>query len=297
MALPDIDRAGWARQIGRAAVTSLYDELALAPKPGLVCPGDDGSHRDMDARLLWRSLFSLRHFFLAAARAGAAGSPFEVLRDLGVAAEARMLVATRGVNTHRGAIFSLGLLAAAGGDIVAQGLAPTPFALRDSIRRRWSAAIRAEQVQVHLKATPEFAGPHDIRATSHGVDVARRYGAGGARGEAALGFPSVFALGLPALRTALRRGADRRGALIHALYVLISRVEDSNLLYRGGHAGLRFAQAQAQAFLAGGSVFATGWEQRAAAIRDAMVAQRLSPGGSADLLAATWFAHNLTATA
>jgi triphosphoribosyl-dephospho-CoA synthase len=87
----------------------------LTPKPGLVCPGDNGSHPDMSAALLWRSLFSLRHYFRAIALAGYQRTPFSELQQLGIAAELRMLRATGGVNAHRGAIFNLGLLAAAAG--------------------------------------------------------------------------------------------------------------------------------------------------------------------------------------
>jgi triphosphoribosyl-dephospho-CoA synthase len=265
-------------RIARSAVESLYVELSLSPKPGLVCPGDNGSHRDMDAATLMVSLFSLRHYFRAMAAAGFSGAPFRELRRLGVAAEARMLAATRGVNTHRGAIFHLGLIAAAAGHLESRRETVTAPALSHTVRRRWSTAIR------------------DMRpsAPSHGLLVAARHGAGGARLEAVGGFPSVFGLALPCLRAMLARGQEPRRALLHTLFVLIANVDDTNLLYRGGVPGLRFAQDTAKEFVAAGGVLADDWEARACAIRDAFVARNLSPGGSADLLAATWFAHLLT---
>ena len=106
------DRAEAAR-LGRLAIASLHAELALAPKPGLVTPSDAGSHADMDARTFWRSLAALRGYFEAIAQAGLAQAPFDALRRLGLQAEDAMLRATDGINTHRGAIFSLGLLTAA----------------------------------------------------------------------------------------------------------------------------------------------------------------------------------------
>src|SRR3989442_8164951 len=102
--------------IGRAATLALYEELALSPKPGLVTLTDNGSHADMDAHTFMRSLFALRSYFVRIATLGAEGAPFQVLQQCGIDAEARMLAATGGGNTHRGAIFMLGLLFAAAGD-------------------------------------------------------------------------------------------------------------------------------------------------------------------------------------
>src|SRR5450830_1577900 len=112
----------FCRKMAREAVRSLYQELVLYPKPGLVSLVDNGSHQDMDAATFMRSLFSLRRYFLAIAEAGARGAPFSLLKQLGVQAERRMLSATGGVNTHRGAIFSLGMLCAAVAWSRAQGM-------------------------------------------------------------------------------------------------------------------------------------------------------------------------------
>jgi triphosphoribosyl-dephospho-CoA synthase len=109
-----------AHRIARLAVRSLYHELALYPKPGLVSLRDNGAHRDMDAATFVRSLFSLRGYFATIAAAGMRDAGLAELQQLGIAAESRMLQATRGINTHRGAIFTLGLLAAAGVAICAR---------------------------------------------------------------------------------------------------------------------------------------------------------------------------------
>ena len=107
------------QMIGRAATLALHDELALSPKPGLVTLTDRGSHADMDAHTFMRSLFALRGYFVRIAELGHGGAPFEALEQCGIAAEARMLAATGGVNTHRGAIFMLGLLCASAGVLAA----------------------------------------------------------------------------------------------------------------------------------------------------------------------------------
>lgn len=267
------------RRVGALAVAALREELETWPKPGLVSPRDPGAHADMDAATFGASLAALRGFFPAAAQAGAAGLPFEALRALGVDAEARMLAATGGVNTHRGAIFALGLLAAAAGRLSAAGAAPEAAALRGVLRRDLSPALRA------LPATPG----------SHGAAVLRRHGVGGARAEASAGFPHLFEVVLPALEGARRRGAHRRAAAVEALCASIAVLPDTNLLWRGGAAGLAYARAAARDFLRAGGVHRPGWEEHARALHGELVARRLSPGGSADLLAAALFVEALGA--
>src|ERR1022692_4785863 len=95
---PCVDAGLFHAALGRAAIVSLYDELALEPKPGLVSFADAGSHDDMNAGTFLRSLFALRHFFPCAAAQGAASAAFAPLEALGIAAETRMLRATDGVN-------------------------------------------------------------------------------------------------------------------------------------------------------------------------------------------------------
>ena len=257
---------------------SLHAELVLAPKPGLVCPNDSGSHRDMAAATLYASLFSLRHYFQQIADEGGGRGSFAAMQVLGIAAEAQMMRATRGVNVHRGAIFALGLLVASACRVARRLEHITPGAVSETLRVNWGDDIRAGR-----RGT-----------TSHGDVVAARYGSGGAREQAACGYPAVFQLALPEFRAALENGLDRRRALLQPLFVLIAELDDTNLLYRGGMAGLAFAQGTAHRFLAAGGTSASGWEAEATAIRDAFVARNLSPGGSADLLAATWFVHSVS---
>lgn len=268
-----------ARAIGLAALQSLHQELAAYPKPGLVSPVDSGSHRDMDAPLFFRSLFSLRSYYRDIALAGMRQAPFAKLKTLGITAEARMLKATAGVNTHRGAIFNLGLLAAAAGFVHGtQGLCRTQE-LGGVVRRQWGEAIAA-----HGRSLPN---------TSHGSQVASQHGAGGALAEAVCGFPHVFEVGLPVLLTSLARGADDHAAAVQCLFSLMAVLVDTNLLYRGGSPGLKFAQTCAREFLRAGGVHRADWQRHALDIHRTFINRRLSPGGSADLLGATLFVHRL----
>lgn len=271
-ALPAVRRVDSAR-LGRLAISSLYTELACAPKPGLVTPFSTGSHDDMHAGTFLRSLFALRHYYCQIARAGAQEASFETLRALGIAAEQAMLRATGGVNTHRGAIFSLGLLVA--GAARAQA--------------RWGTPLTAEQVclQVTQWAGPLLQAPLDPH--SPGQRARAQYRVAGVREQAAAGFPLLREVALPALRAALDAGLTRDAALCHTLMHLVAAVDDLNLLHRGGAVGLVWAKAEATRFLRDGSVFDPDWAQRLARIDAGFVARRLSPGGSADLLACAWF--------
>lgn len=267
-----------ARQIGRLAIRSLYREAALAPKPGLVSPESNGSHSDMDFATFMRSLNALRSYFPAIADCGRQRPGFGPLQALGIDAEAAMLVATAGVNTHRGAIFNLGLLCAAAGCLVADGGALSPEATCATVSQRWGREILAG-------STVPVAGA----ALSHGQFVARRYATGGARDEAAAGFPAALEFGLPAYRAALDATGDSERAAIQALFTLMTELEDTNLLWRGGMDGLTHGRRSAAAFLEAGGVFSDDWRAHAVAIDRDFVARRLSPGGSADLLGVTLF--------
>ncbi len=266
-----------ARAIERAALAALRDELATEPKPGLVSRSGPGAHRDMDARSFDASLRALRGVFADAAEAGAAGAPFEALRGLGLDAEARMLRATGGVNTHRGAIFALGLLSAAAGRLAAEGRSPAGDALGRAVREGYGDAV--------LRLAPAPG--------SHGEAARRAHGVPGAREEAARGFPHLFEVGLPALLASLRRGATPNDARVQCLLALVARLPDTNILHRGGAAGLRLARRAAAGFLLAGGVHRRGWRAHARELDRALVARNLSPGGSADLLAATLFVHRL----
>jgi len=267
-------RAHSPRALGRMAARALWLELALEPKPGLVSLRDTGAHTDMDARTFVRSLFALRPHFARLAAAGACNAPFATLRAIGIEAEAAMLAATGGVNTHRGAIFALGLLAAAAGRAQARDEPVTDATLRAHLRVAWGEALAAHR--------PPPGAP------SNGAAAAARHGAGGARAEAARAFPAVFDVALPALRAARRRGRDERCARIAALFALLAHVDDTNVLHRGGAAALALVQARGRAFAQAADPLAF-----AARTHREFVARRLSPGGSADLLAAAMFVDAL----
>lgn len=258
----------------RAATVALYDELALYPKPGLVSLLDNGSHTDMDAGTFLRSLFALRHYFVRITEAGARHAPFVALERLGLDAETRMLHATGGVNTHRGAVFSLGLLCAAAGRLRAEGAAPTPAHLRAALLDGWGTALR------------QRARPAGSDRLSNGQRAARALGLRGAGEEAACGMPVLFEVAVPALQQARAAGWSLREARLQTFFHTMAVLDDTNLAHRGGLTGLRDAQRLARDYLADGGARQPDAIERAEAIHRHFVARQLSPGGSADVLAA-----------
>lgn len=269
--------APWAERVAAIAEHSLLLEVSTFPKPGLVSDIDNGSHPDMHAAMFRRSAAAIRPFFRELVVAGVCNAEMATLRRIGLRAERAMLVATRGVNTHRGAIFGVGLLCAAAG-LRARCQGYVNVSLGRLVAARWGRDI--------------VGGPR--LSDSHGEMASRRYGAGGARQEAARGFPSVYEVGLPAFQAALRAtGGDAAAARVQACFALIAILEDTNLLHRGGADGLRFAQQCAQRFLDTGGVRQPRWQARAEAAHHAFVERRLSPGGAADVLAMSVFAADL----
>ncbi|MGU3536749.1 triphosphoribosyl-dephospho-CoA synthase MdcB [Methylobacterium sp. A54F] len=277
-----------AALIAGAAVLALRLEIDTYPKPGLVSHVDSGSHADMDAATFRASARAIEPYLADLTRAGAGGLPMPALRRIGIAAEAAMREATGGVNTHRGAIFGLGLLCAAAGALceATEPGAPEP---------RLAEGALGAHVRAHY-AAGILDGPELLHAP--GARVRRTHGVGGAPAEAAAGFPTLYGVGLPALRRGrLASPGDAEAARVEACLALIAELEDTNLLHRGGPEGYAFARAEAGAFIAAGGVARADWRARAEAIHLAFVARRLSPGGAADLLAMTLFVDALEAPA
>lgn len=259
-------------RLGRLCTQALIAEADLTPKPALVDRRGSGAHTDLSLDLMRRSALVLEASFAEMAIVSAGACPSQALRELlariGREAEGAMLCATLGSNTHRGAIWVLGLMVGA----AAMHKESDPAA--PSI-----ATTAGEIAKFEDRAAP--------RSVSHGDLVAGRFGVDGARGEARRGFPRVIDIGLPMLRARRREGAAEAVARIDALLSIMSVLADTCLLYRGGEVALVTAQEGASAVLrAGGSGTRRGRELLHR-LDAQLVRQNASPGGSADLLAAT----------
>ncbi len=271
---------GIAEEISRLAVQSLLCEVYATPKPGLVDRNNNGSHHDMDLLLFLRSSAVLWPYFRRCAKIGLQGSDpvtvFEMLRQAGLEAEQTMLKATAGVNTHKGAIFSLGILCGAAAMIKPQ---------------QWEdTAMLSQQAAAMVKGLVK----QDYELMEHPATVGEKlfaqYGITGARGQAEAGFPAVFQVGLPVLEEGLQKGHSLNDALCSALLHIIATTWDTNLIKRGGMAACVQIQTALRSIL---ELDPYPSQEILKDLDHTFIRQNLSPGGSADLLSATCFVYFL----
>jgi len=260
-----------ARRLADHAVAALVDEAMLTPKPGLVDMRGSGAHSDLSWPLMCASACAIGPYFARMAEAGAVLDDDTALRRrigaIGREAEAAMLAASGGVNTHRGAIWALGLLVTAAA--------------------RANAGPDAGAIAAGAGRLARLADPDAPRRTGHKGERARlEHGVGGARGQAADGFPQVVEQALPMLRLSRARGDGEAQARINALLAVMARLDDTCLLARGGKPALLATQRGARRVLAAGGAATPIGRRLLARLEARMHAQRVSPGGAADLLAA-----------
>ncbi len=263
-----------------AAHAALLFEVNATPKPGLVDRANSGAHRDMDASHFERSAAAISPFFGTLYRLGtdtAALSPADSLprlREPGKLAEAAMQTATGGVNTHKGAIFSLGLLAAALGRLEALHADITPEAVCFAAGAYVQGICEAE-----LGST----------AATHGEAAFLRYGAGGVRAEAESGFLHIRTVALPALARSRAQGFTQNDVLLYTLLSLIANVPDTNVLTRAGEPGMLYAQSAAANALLQVQAAPQQLVPLMTQLDADFTARNISPGGCADLLACAIF--------
>lgn len=269
-----------AEEISRLAVQSLLCEVYATPKPGLVDRDNDGSHKDMDLMLFLRSSAALWPYFRRCAKIGLQGSDpaavFEKLRPAGLEAEQTMLKATCGVNTHKGAIFSLGILCGAAAMVM-----PRQWEDMTMLSQRAAAMVKGLVRQDY-----KFMG----QPVTTGEKLFTQHGITGARGQAEAGFPAVFQVGLPVLEEGLQKGQSFNNALCSALLHIIATTWDTNLIKRGGMAACGQIQSVLQSLL---QVTPYPSTEILKDLDKTFIQQNLSPGGSADLLSATCFVYFL----
>ena len=258
--------------IAHLASDALRTELNTTPKPGLVDQHDNGAHSDMDMELMNRSIDALHPYFIQLARLGSdCGERYElpeaqVVRNIGLDAEKAMLTATGGVNTHRGALFSIGLFALAAGWCTA----------RDEV-------ISSKQLR---EIVMQVAGQFSPTAGTHGNEAVNAHRVTGALDLAQAGYEQLFNEWLPAYRSSYL--ADDSATACHRLLLLImSQLDDTNVIHRAGYEQAQHVKREARELLDNYSTH--GMEQMN---RD-YIALNISPGGSADMVALTLFIHSI----
>lgn len=271
-----------ANAVGALVCQALLKEVELTPKPGLVDRLNNGAHRDMDLTTFYASIEAIAPWFPLFYRMGASTRDLSSqallahIRPAGRACEEAMLRATGGINTHKGCVFSMGLLCAAAGRLSCGNRLPNRTRLCAEVARIASRLVETELLCIE---SPRTAGEKLFQA--HGLT--------GVRGEAASGFKTVREHALPAYQSILSFGGSEEQALHEALLHLLAVNPDTNLVHRGGLAGLAHVQATAKRLLDLGGVLSPSFEARMLGFDRDLIERNLSPGGSADLLAITWF--------
>ena len=281
------DRA--ADQAASAAVRGLLYEVSTTPKPGLVDRNNSGSHRDMNFFTFLDSSASLipwfREFFCLGWDHSSESDRqiFERLRYAGQRAETAMFSATGGINTHKGLVFASAILCGALGKVHAGRELPLPFTdVLQECRRLGKCSLS------DLHRPPNVQPP----LPTNGERIFTAYGIRGARGEAAAGFPSAVQIGLPALRKWLSAGFSLNDSAAMALLTLISEVDDTNMVHRGGPELAKKRKEQAKILLS--AVTKENFKETLYTLDHQYMTENLSPGGCADLLAVSLMFHFLS---
>ena len=281
------DRA--ADQAASAAVRGLLYEVSTTPKPGLVDRNNSGSHRDMNFFTFLDSSASLipwfREFFCLGWDHSSEPNEqiFERLRYAGQRAETAMFSATGGINTHKGLVFASAILCGALGKVHARRELPLPFTdVLQECRRLGKCSL------ADLHHPPNVQPP----LPTNGERIFTAYGIRGARGEAAAGFPSAVQIGLPALRKWLSAGFSLNDSAAMALLTLISEVDDTNMVHRGGPELAKKRKEQAKILLS--AVTKENFKETLYTLDHQYMTENLSPGGCADLLAVSLMFHFLS---
>ncbi|MFC6671540.1 triphosphoribosyl-dephospho-CoA synthase [Marinobacterium aestuariivivens] len=262
-----------AEYLGALACWALEQEARLSPKPALVDSRGTGAHSDMNLSLMLASARSLRPWFARMAEAALAQTPVVELRrrigQLGRDAEAAMMAVTGGINTHRGAIWALGLLVTAAAN-----------------EANGEAALFDRAAQLARLPDPDCPSSE---TQSKGQRVCRKYRLPGAREQAQQGFPHLHQRGLPTLRQSRASGDSESVARLNALLAIMSALTDTCVLSRAGLAGLEAMQQGARAVLEAGGCGSFAGRRALAQFEQHLLSLNASAGGAADLLAATLF--------
>lgn len=260
-------------QLATMARDCLIDEARLSPKPGLVDSRGNGAHQDLTLALMERSAHSLMPAFLALARHSWLRPADIALREtvgrLGRDGEQQMMAATGGVNTHRGAIWALGLLVSAA-----------------AMHGGAASADQLTRTAAALASLPDRAA---LKLFSKGLKATHRYQVPGAREEAQQAFPHVMKLALPQLLSSRAVGASESEARLDALMAIMTSLSDTCVLSRAGMTGLNAMQQGARAVLLAGGCRTAAGQVALSQLDQRMLALNASPGGAADLLATTLF--------
>lgn len=245
------------------AERALRLELDTTPKPGLVDRQDNGAHKDMDYALMSKSISALRPYLTRLAVESAKDIDPAKIKEIGIEAEKAMLKATSGVNTHKGALFCIGLSVAAASCLACSTGSVDAYSFKELVSRAASEI-------------PSARG-------THGAEAKRSFKAVGALENARAAYPELFADWLPYYLSLECDPFRCHKTLLH----IMTTLDDTNILHRRGAEGLAHAEAEAARLLEDFS------ESGLSSLNKDFIRENISPGGSADMLSLTIFIESI----
>jgi len=272
----------FVERAARAATMALLQEVSATPKPGLVDRHNTGAHTDMNFCTFCVSALALYPYFGKFIRYGiehCGGDPSAFLSDIrpiGLDAENAMFRATGGVNTHKGAVFSVGILCTAYGYLYGNR---TPFLL-EQLSRVCS--------RIAAPALADFIQADSVSASTFGFRLYVKTGITGIRGEAARGFPLVFFTSVPVMRRLLSQGYSLNDSGIISLVHIMAELIDTNIIHRSSpDEALKIRERMRT--LVQNHIGLTDYICILEKLDREFISRNISPGGSADLLAMSYF--------
>lgn len=245
------------------AERALRLELDTTPKPGLVDRRDNGAHKDMDYALMSKSISALRPYLTRLALESANDIAPSKIKEIGIEAEKAMLKATGGVNTHKGALFCIGLSVAAASNLASATGSVQAYSFKELVSRAASEIPVAEG--------------------THGAEAKRSFKVRGALENARLAYPELFSDWLPYYRGLENDPYRHHKTLLH----IMTTLDDTNILHRRGAEGLARAKSEAARLLEDFN------ESGLSSLNQDFIRENISPGGSADMLSLTIFINSI----
>lgn len=268
--------------VAHLATRALKAELNTTPKPGLVDTHDSGAHRDMDHTLMMRSIRAMHPYFVRLATLGYDSPKLPAHNDIvsiGLEAEKAMFKSTGGVNTYKGALFSMGLALTAATYIIGRG----KVAMTTHGKEYVPGDLLSATITQFANGFPDTSGTHGSRA--------KQLAQSGCSLKSALdnareGYTQLFGEWLPFYETRIK--GDDSYVKHKTLLRIMCDLDDTNIVYRTDYATMQQVKTQARHLLEDFS------EAGIDDLNRDFVGRNISPGGSADMLALVVFLFGIT---
>lgn len=266
--------------IGSFAIQAMLYEVACYPSPGLVSPVSNGAHNDMNYYTFIDSTSVLSRYLVQFVQEGYANNSYECIfnriRSIGVKAEEDMFLKTKGVNTHKGMLFLIGVCCAAVGKAIYEG--KKFYEIRNIIKQMTKGIVSKELLILR-----------DKKNLSHGEKLFIKYKTEGVRGEVEKGIPTVFDFSLDFYKRNMDLTINNR--LVHTLIGIMQICDDSTIIYRHSIGVLQQVKEEARETLLIGGMKTNKGRKKINDLCNEFIEKNISPGGSADLLGITVFLY------